>query len=275
MSIKYTPTHVTPEMAADWLEHRNTHNRRFKESAIQRYMDDLRAGRWKENGDTIRFDTAGILSDGQNRLEACRRTGIGFDTCVVTGLDPDAQATMDQGVKRSGADVLRLADTGMENATLTASIAAADIRRRKGTLADAFRQGGRNAKPTAGELIAHVDAEPRLREAARRGARVGVRTAGLLSPTCAGFLWLVFDEIDSEDAAGFMNLFASGAGLEEDDPILTLRATLTRLNRNKGDQRERAAMTIKAWNKWRTGRKCSRLGWNPNGVRREPFPTPR
>ncbi|KAA8825373.1 hypothetical protein [Bifidobacterium myosotis] len=272
--VEYVRYHVTPEIADDWLKHRNTRNRPFREEHIRRYMEDMKAGRWVENGDAIRFDADGTLLDGQNRLEACRRAGVGFDTCLVLGLPPEAQATMDQGARRSGADVLRLGGVDFENPTLLASVAAADIRRERDGLAAAFRRNGRG-KPSAGELLEHVRATPRLGEAARRGAAVAARTAGLLSPTAAAVVWLALDDVDPEAAGRFMESLATGADLRDGDAILTLRAALARLSRDKRPQLERAAYTFKAWNRWRRGGRCLRLGWAPDGEKREPFPTPR
>jgi hypothetical protein len=98
---------ITPEMAAEFLR-RNENNRSLKPFKLQAYMADMRDGRWRFNGDAIRFYADGTLADGQHRLEACVRTGIPFIANIVYGLTREDGMTLDTGVVRNNSDFLEL-----------------------------------------------------------------------------------------------------------------------------------------------------------------------
>ena len=44
--------------------------RNRRRDTVTAYAEDMAAGRWKENGETIKFDSEGRLIDGQHRLAA-------------------------------------------------------------------------------------------------------------------------------------------------------------------------------------------------------------
>ena len=98
---------ITPEMAEAFLEG-NTHNRLVKTVNFKKLVDDMAAGRWDFNGESIKFAEDGTLLDGQHRLLACVESGKPFIAIIVTGLPAVAQETIDTGSSRSLADVLRL-----------------------------------------------------------------------------------------------------------------------------------------------------------------------
>jgi len=98
---------ITPAMAHDWLK-RNVGNRPLSRSRVARYAEDMRNGRWVENGETIKFNDKGDLIDGQHRLEAIVVSGTAARILVVGHLAKIAALTIDDGKKRSHADRLRL-----------------------------------------------------------------------------------------------------------------------------------------------------------------------
>jgi hypothetical protein len=75
---------------------------------VARYAREIAAGRWKPNGETIKFTMDGVLLDGQHRLAAVALAGVGIETTVVWGLDPDCFDTIDSGRPRSAADMLAI-----------------------------------------------------------------------------------------------------------------------------------------------------------------------
>ncbi|MBT1161690.1 hypothetical protein [Bifidobacterium sp. SO1] len=263
---------ITPQEAKRLLAS-NTHNRNLKEQAIRRYMADLKAGRWKVNGEAVKIAADGTLLDGQNRCEASVRTGLPFTTLVVTGLDPETQSSMDQGVKRTNADALRL-EHGYSNATAIAAAARTDHTWSEYGAESAFRQGGAYAM-SGGQTLEWVETHPGIADAAETAKRVYGRCGGLLPAAHLAVLIQRFREIDETDADAFLEAFATGAGLDADSPILTVRRTLADMKGKRVDPRVRAAIMIKAWNKWRRGESCQRLGWQPGGSRHEAFPIPR
>lgn len=96
---------ITPQRARALLDN-NRINRPISRSAVHRLAAVLKAGEWRYNGEAIKFGTDGTLLDGQHRLSAIAESEVAAELLVVTGLKPDAFATLDQGRKRSGGDVL-------------------------------------------------------------------------------------------------------------------------------------------------------------------------
>lgn len=101
-------TLVTPELAQEWLDERNTNNRKVKERAIQRYAREMANGRWDPDASDLKFSRSGELVDGQNRLLACVRAGVPFPTLVRTGLKLDTKTRVDVGIRRTVSDTFQL-----------------------------------------------------------------------------------------------------------------------------------------------------------------------
>jgi len=65
---------VTPQLAEQWLL-RNYFNRKVSEEMVERFQRAMLAGDWRLTHQGIAFDRHGLVLDGQNRLEAVRRSG--------------------------------------------------------------------------------------------------------------------------------------------------------------------------------------------------------
>lgn len=96
---------VTPEMARGILDNNNTSNRRLTQNKVNIYSSDLMEGKWAITHQGIAFYEDGVLADGQHRLEAIVRTGISAIMLVVCGLDYESAIFIDEGKKRTVADV--------------------------------------------------------------------------------------------------------------------------------------------------------------------------
>ena len=72
------------------------------------------------NGESIVFDGDLKLLDGQHRLMACAESGVTIQAMVVVGIAPSASMSIDQGYRKTGADMLAMHD--MSNAQLLASV---------------------------------------------------------------------------------------------------------------------------------------------------------
>lgn len=97
---------IGPSVADELLKLSNVKNRPLNKpnkSAIQSWID---SGMFELTGDTVKFDREGRLIDGQHRLLACADGGLPITTHVVFGLDPAVFDILDQGRKRTAADVL-------------------------------------------------------------------------------------------------------------------------------------------------------------------------
>lgn len=229
---------ITPEIAKTMLGE-NVNNRRISRDNVNLFAREIRNGEWRFNGEAIKFGKDGRLLDGQHRLLAVIAADKPLTTLVIRGLEDETQQTMDSGKTRTLGDVLTL--RGEKNSTQLASLARAVY------LADVL--------------------------AASRAFRS--QSGDMLTSSMFASLWWTFAHIDTDAADRFFMSLASGANLQADDPILILRNTLMaqphKAGRSTRDNRVRiAALTIKAWNKWRKGKPLRQLKFSAG----ESFPTP-
>ena len=270
-TVTTTMTTVTPEQASEWLAN-NTHNRKLRTHQVAAMVRDIQEGRWKWNGDSIKFAKDGTLLDGQHRLHAIVESGQPIEMLVINGLDKATQATMDTGAKRSGADVLKL--NGEKNYTVLAAALRSAI------LWDAGirNMGGGNRVTTNGDLVDYLEAHPEMRNhvEAYNTLRRGLRLPASVGVTAIK----LFTEIDAEDAKYFFDRLASGEGLYRGEPIFEARRLLKEDEATTSNTRAgrtstwKMAILIKAWNKYRNGETIKQLSYRPGGANREKFPEP-
>jgi len=55
-------TSITPKEAALWLDTKNSNNRPISQSTVDRYVQEIKAGRWRSNGQAIIFNRSGNLA---------------------------------------------------------------------------------------------------------------------------------------------------------------------------------------------------------------------
>ena len=80
---------ITPEIAKIYYS-RSTGNRVINRQAVKTYIAQMKTGRWVLNGETICFDSNGVLRDGHHRLLATIESGVTIEVLVVRGVDPAA-----------------------------------------------------------------------------------------------------------------------------------------------------------------------------------------
>jgi hypothetical protein len=171
---------ITPQIAQEWAA-LNTRNRPVRYAKVAQFARDMKAGKWVLNGETVKIAANGDLLDGQHRIFACIQAGIAFETVVIRGLPSEAQDTIDTGVGRKMADQLAL--RGEKDTVLLAAIARWSFKWLHGVRA----QGGTDQEPSHAEMLALIDAEPRLREATEgaNAARQKGRSLGSRHPRAA------------------------------------------------------------------------------------------
>lgn len=115
---------ITPEMALDILTLNDMeHNRDIDRRRIKQYTTAMEFKRWKENnGDTIRISREMKLLDGQHRLWSIWLSKQSYEYLIVTGLEPDTFAYIDNGKQRSGTDTTKINGFGAIAAPITAAI---------------------------------------------------------------------------------------------------------------------------------------------------------
>lgn len=256
---------ISPEQAQRYVDEQAP-NRRLRQAHIDQMARDMEHGRWRTNGETVKFYEDGRLADGQNRMLACVKAGVPFATWVVRGLtEPDRDA-VDKNIARSLADTLTL--RGASNS---------------GTLASAIGWYTRLVKATGGVLPARTNypteaeadalmGSTMIRESTERVATAHQK-AGLKvgRPGLFAALHCLFTERYGDVADTFFDQVILGAGLVVDSPAFMLRARVGA--GQKYTSTELAAMTIKAFTAMRTGQKISLLRWIRSGKNTEGFPS--
>jgi hypothetical protein len=257
---------VTPAMAAEFLE-KNSINRHPTESTIRKYAADMRSLRWQCGTGAIVFAADGTLLDGQQRLMACVRAEVPFDTAIIEGADISAMHNIDQGKPRSFAVVLGW--MGEKNCTSLASAI------RLGWLWHRGDPFDRVSVPTVEEQLDWLRDNPSIREALIRAMPFRRQWGCPI-----GALALVVHRIgliDQEAADLFLDEVATGADLPVGSPTLALRNWLssqllagatTTLTARRPLPGVYMTMWIKAWNAFVCGKEISQLRY----VRRESFP---
>ena len=110
---------ITPLIAKELLL-QNKNNRKIKEKRIDFYVDQMKKGLWKENGEGFIIDCNGCVKNGQHRLLAVIKANFSYKAPVITGVNPDVMDTIDTGSNRSFADVLTL--NGFQNVNTVSAI---------------------------------------------------------------------------------------------------------------------------------------------------------
>lgn len=252
---------ITPSKAKALLA-RNTENRPLRNSRISQLSHAMKNGQWRMNGEAIKISAEGELLDGQHRLSAVIEADVKIDMMVVRDLDHDIFTTLDQGMKRTGGDILSLA--GYTNAAaLAAAARLAIIHKVTGSPFGNVLDG---AEPTVDDVLEFVGANPYLGEATREVAKRKILSR-MLTGRVAAFAWFHFGRVRPEETAEFFSSLASGAGLKDGSPILLLRNRLiaAQTGYEKLPPRFRSQLCAKAIRKYLSGDKTAVLRFRKNG----------
>jgi hypothetical protein len=258
---------VSPAIAEDWLS-RNPNNRNLRRAVVDAYARDMEAGRWRLNGETVKFSTTGQLYDGQHRLNAVVQSGITVPMVVIHGLGADVMATVDAGAKRSYSDALKLA--GEDNTSTLAAVARRAVMWERG-----MRTNTGAIRPTPLEMTDFLDRHPEIRGSADLAARLASRET--LPASVYGLCHYLFAELDADAATWFLLRVGDGDRIAADDPIGVLRSRIARLRVSGGRINETVglALCIRAWNAHRDGSTRTKLQLPKGGLTNENFPMPR
>lgn len=257
---------ITPEVARSWQRY-NKNNRNLRRRAAGDISRDVLRGSYDVNGETLKISRplkegeeeevpAGrvLFFDGQHRLDAVVRTGKPIVTLVAYGLAPSARKTVDAGVVRTNADVLRMG--GESNAPVLASVVR---------LAYLWEAGDRkfsgNFRPTRAECEIILDRHGSLlRRSAEKAAYLRGKFKALPQSVTAVAFFILCQK-DEAMAVEFFERLRDGAGLDADHPILTLRNQLIneKVEKRFTPRHQQLGYIIRAWNAWREDRSLKRM----------------
>jgi len=250
---------ITPKEAKEWLETKNFNtNRPISKVTVQKYAQEMKAGRWKLNGESIIFGASGRLLNGQHRLNACVLSGVPFTTVMVKGADDETFDTIDDGRKRSLGDVLAIRG---EHA---AGNLAAGLRFvwEYGTGSFLSKGGSRKTISTKQLLEKLLDKHQGIKASVRLCQALQKRAGGLLvSPALSIGLHYLFSLVDAEKADEFFNALQTGQNLREGNPVLILRAKLIAGTKEATSLKREAIYTymVMAWNAYAEAKPLKRM----------------
>jgi hypothetical protein len=237
-NIAVSIVRVTPELAREWLD-ANTRNRNLNKRHVVHMADVMSAGDMVLNGETIIFDSNGVLLNGQHRLWGCIKSGHHFDSVVIRNVSPDVFDTLDGGRKRKVGEMLAM--NGEQNSSNVASAIAALVAfvdlggNITGTTCNA-----RTATPQVCERV--LASHPGIRDSVKQ-----VRKQKLYDNQWAYVLHYLFQTVDPRLANDFIDVLCSGSP-DVGRPFNVFREHLIKNPGGPSERRERAAKAIKAWN---------------------------
>lgn len=100
---------ISPEIAKQLFDSR-IKNRTINWKRVHLYTEEMKAGRWRMNGETIKVNADGRLLDGQHRCLAVMDYGKPVWFSIAKAVDTEAFATMDSGYPRRASQVLGMQD---------------------------------------------------------------------------------------------------------------------------------------------------------------------
>lgn len=241
---------ITPELAKQMLA-ANTANRPLTESNVLALAKEMKAGRWKVNGDMIRFSNEHVVIDGQHRLHAVVKSGVTIESWVMYDLPSEVFNTIDVGKRRSAGDTLSC--RGHINAfRLAAALAMID----KYMTGRADKSVQYSNTEIEGLLEKYPDVSNYMLH--KKNGKF------LLTPSVFDCCYYLFSKKDPEMANVFVERIFKGIGLEEGDPWYVLRERLlaNSISNTKLPKPLLLALCIKAWNAARQGRRVTKLQLN-------------
>lgn len=252
---------LTPADAQWILDNRNPRNRPMRASwrLLREKINSLLFR--GDNGETAIFDRDGNVMSFQHRLKAIASGDKAVFILAVFGVDPETFATLDQGNRRNGKDVLAL--VGAKNADKLA-----------GALTWAHRYAGAGIDQGAWHAIPNEQIET-VAQAYKDMPQsvlwaVSKKSRKLAPLSLLAFIHHTLTEADPAAAGPFFEKVADGIGVTRQSWEYALRGTLSRLGpvTHYTSSIHVAALFFKAFNYSRSGRPV--IEYERNGKPIEP-----
>lgn len=241
---------IDPDIALHWLgEYLDTSkNRPINSARVARYIEDMRAGRWKLTHQGVGISDGGVLVDGQHRLHAIMESGTAVVMAVTVGVDEDSFTAIDTGGVRTAADLAHVAGHPKYR-TLTPAITRMVYFHRNDYYDVPAPANKAFTQAAVLEFAAELDWDKLV------AAAEAVQTApkGFSRTALGAFYYLaVYDrKIDSEivEESFFRPIFTGFGFTEERDPRLVLRNRMIRDPFSTARKRQELLGGItRAWN---------------------------
>lgn len=227
---------ITPQKAVEYLRTNTNNYRKLSMALVNKYIAEIKAGRWKLNGETIVFGEDGVLKDGQHRLAAVAKAGVPIQCVVVRGVAKDIQV-FDLGQARTTTQIVSASGLEVNNTVM----AAANLL----------------LNPTAtalkGDVIEYVKSHHSDLMRAYRACLMTEKASRKASACVAAYLMLRTGTMPFYEIQVFFRTFSTGVltGLDgyEPSPVLIARKMFEERFKNKSGrlvQREQLEILILA-----------------------------
>jgi len=253
---------ISPAMAEEMLKYNAVegfNNRPLSEIVARRYGRLMKSGAWGHKGcgtcEPIIFSDKGRILSAQHRLYGALLEGATFRALVVFGEPDENFAYIDQGRRRTAADVFSI--NGVPNYLMAAATTRWLM---------SYERGGANS----GDDGARIDASnqeayeaylglPELQESIKRA---GLRFAAdrLPAPAVAVGVHYLCAQKSRRAADEYFEKIATGVGfLNSGEPAKKVRDFLTRQDAGRITRKEVAAVLVQGWNAVRTNKRLTKI----------------
>jgi len=257
--IRFENVLMTPENALEYLERNPDNNRKLNKHNVNRYKQDMLTGKWIPGpGSIISIDLNGKIQNGQHRLHAIAESGIAIPMIIMSNLPVEGVYVVDTGKNRSVGEALTIA--GFKKDTTTqGGIAKILLNLSVGKNSAAVNNQFKTSFLTIPEIIDFISKNETLINNAVDKSLWCREENKFLPATLIGAYYIIFSSIDKNKADEFLEKFRTGAGLEENNPILTLRNKFQRdlKSTHKMTPASKISLLITSWNMFIQGKSGS------------------
>lgn len=248
---------ITPLMAQEILDH-GWKNRKLTEARAQRIANDIAAGKFRSNGESIVFDEKSRLLDGQHRLRAVLLANRPVELYCIFGIPSKYFPTFDQGKMRTGSDIASA--MGFQNSSCVGAIVHLALLEEDGVWKSGLTQPVSRDRLTRYLETHRVELEGAAHQTVKH--RKGIEK---LTPM-GRVAFIVFRQGTEHpsEMSDFLDKLSTGIGLKKGDAILLYRNRMLELigNRNRLSGPEHFALLIKTWNAHLSHTPLGVLKWN-------------
>lgn len=233
---------VTPQLAKIFLEKNDT-NRPLRESVVRKYADDIINGLWKSNTfELIMFNEDGELKNGQHRLNAIIKAGIGLNLQIIEGVDDDNFTVIDTGNSRTAGDIFSIKN--VLNAKGISTMVKSYMQFKKGSnniyKARAFSHA---------QLLDFYNSTPEFyQEVYKKSTRLYNAMNRILKPTFIGSLYCLLSDINIELADDFIDQLCTGDKMNHNVKLLRKKLYDDMTSKAKITHTDKIAVIFKTWN---------------------------
>jgi hypothetical protein len=265
-----TVEEIDPDTALKYLDKSRdeVNNRPVNKGHLEFLEKEMQSGRWKVNGQTIKFDDEGFLIDGQHRLWAVVNTNTTIRTAIARGIDrAEALSTIDTGQRiRSFGEVLM-----MDNQK-KAEVRGAPILAAATTFLANYKDRSffvtRKRRPVS-LLMSILDDNMGLVDSldVAQGLR-GIYPSISLASCCH----YIFQQRNPNLADQFFNSLGLGTDLKINDPVLALRERILayKIKKERRSIDHIAYITFRAWLFAEAGLPLKVLQWRRQATNERP-----